>query len=64
MPGPQLCGRHTVQGQPRKAAGRNIKKRMPHASLREASAQTKNYFLFLSVTTAPTMLTAAAASAG
>ena len=57
MPGPQLCGRHTVQGQPR-----NIKRRTPH--LREASAQTKNYFLFLSVTTAPTMLTAAAASAG
>ena len=59
MPGPQLCGRHTVQGQPR-----NIKRRTPHASLRAASAQTKNYFLFLSVTTAPTMLTAAAASAG
>ena len=62
MPGPQLCGRHTVQGQPRKAAGRNIKRRTPH--LRAASAQTKNYFLFLSITTAPTMLTAAAASAG
>jgi len=36
MPGPQLCGRHTVQGQPRKAAGRNIKRRV--LNLREAPA--------------------------
>ena len=62
MPGPQPFGRYTVQGPPRRAAGRDIKRRVPH--LRAASAQTKNYFLFLSVTTAPTMLTAAAASAG
>ena len=62
MPGPQPCGRHTVQGQLRKAAGRDIKRRVLH--LREASAQTKNYFLFLLAATAPTMLTAAAASAG
>ena len=32
----QLCGRHTVQGQPRRAAGRDIKRRTLH--LREASA--------------------------
>ena len=33
---PQMILRHTVQGQPRKAAGRDIKRRTLH--LREASA--------------------------
>lgn len=36
MPDPQPCGRHNVQGQPRKAAGRDIKRRVLH--LCEASA--------------------------
>ena len=30
MPGPQLCGRHTVQGPPRKAASCDIKRQVLH----------------------------------